>query len=290
MRRGLALFRAGHPGDFVERYGGFVVATALALVVHAWLFVTEYQRVVPLAAEPDPIKIVLESRPEPPPADAGFTEAVATSMNPVEDAAAAQAVLARAMELLERPPAPTVESWRPATPEENQRLERLREEVLDARDAMENRQTDLKGQINRLAVESAGREFLLNSDGGRAGIIRTIDVGDFPESVLVPVLGRYGITIEYRYVEPDPAARTFLNAAVTSEGTFTSTQQAGYAEVFVCSPKAVSMMATMETQAIMARGLDPGRTRVRSVTFGIVMDADGRHAMGVTNLETEQVR
>lgn len=287
--------RAPRPGDLVERCGGLLVSSAIGALAFVLLQITvlSIPRVaetlgelrVRLAPEPEPETVPVEPLSQP-----MIEELAATSVNPADiddvrsDAAeGAEAMLAMAKK--------GIEGWMPRTDDERRRLEAVVSGVRDLGDIVEVEETDAKAEVNRRAVESAGREFLLNSDGGRSGVVRTIDVSSFPEDLVVRVLARYGISIEFREVEVDGETRSFLNSATTEKGTFTSVRQGGFYQVFVMSPKALSMMSAMELRAMQERGHDPLRTRVRKVVFGIVKDDEfGDYGLGVTELEVERVR
>ncbi len=291
----LISYRPPHPADFVEKYGGYLVAAAIGAVAVVCLHVTILS--LPALREAGhELRIRLEpfSTPseEEQPEDEGFEEVAATTVNPAETdefRSDAQEGGGDPDEAAEKPV--NIESWLPATEEDQRRLDNILAQVRDSVHQVEERATDVKAEINRLSVESIGREFTLNSDGGRRGIIRTIDVEAFPEDLVLRVLGRYGIDIEYRHVTPEQGQRSFLNAATTAEGTFTNAQQEGYYEVFVLSAKAVAMMATLELQALQNQGHDPVKTRIREVTFGIVRDNEfGDYALDVIDLKVEHLR
>lgn len=297
----LLRLRAGHPDDMVERFGGYLVAFAIGLVTFTWMATTVIR--LPAAAIPTPaIKIVLRPEPQTPdvppvPTDQQadeltFEEIAATAINANEEAPLRDSMdgaeLAALLPEDIRPP--SLSQWTPNSPDAQRRVEALRQSVADYRDRLEIHETGVQAEINRLAIESAGRRFLLNTDGGRTGIIRTLDMADFPLHIVRPILERYGITIEYKHVNPEETRRGFLNAATTAEGTFTTVAREGYYEVFVLSAKAVSMMAAKEVTALQARGYEPGRARIRKVQFGIIKNKDDEFDLDVVEMEVERVR
>ncbi|MBI5154469.1 hypothetical protein HZA57_04455 [Candidatus Poribacteria bacterium] len=284
------LFRPGHPSDLAERFGGFLVAFAVSAVSFAWLstsLITTFR--VPEALPS--IRIVLGPSEEPVPAALqelpAFADIVATYVQPEEPQGPPPE---DAAEEDTKPGQVTVANWRPTTEKDAESVRAVLDEMALARQRLGVAETELKGRVNRLAVESAGREFLFNSDGGKSGIIRTLDFEGMPDEVVNEVCARYGIEVEYKFVRPDAGSRRFLNAALTSEGAFTSAQEEGYYHVFSLTPKAVSMMAAIEVTALMARGFEPGTTRIRKITFGIVKDNEGVYVLGVTDLEAEDLR
>ncbi|MCB2155552.1 hypothetical protein KQI84_11755 [bacterium] len=288
-----SLFRPSHPDDWVERHAGLVIA--LAVGIGAWVLLATTPLTISIPEPEIPMKIVLkpavpEPEPEIAPEELQPAEVAATTVTPVEEAPLEVAMLMEDTPLEEVDDSPrSLVDWAPRTEAERQAFQSMVSKVADARDRLEKRQTDLEGQVDRIAIEAAGREFLLNSDGGREGIIRTLDTSGFPDDIVIPLFARYGITVEYRNVRPQ-GNRKFLNSATTSEGTFTNVEREGYYEVFVMSTKAVSMMASMETTALMERGYDPIHSRIRKVVFGIIKDEMDEYSLGVTDIEIERIR
>jgi len=291
------IFQPWRPEDLVERWGGFIVAlavTASATLISAfWALEAPrlVERILPLTitlAPPAPTAVAEPETLQAP--DPAFEETAATTVNPSEaEAFRADASPGSIAEgVLDQLAA--FRDWRPTTAGDFKALEDLRANMLDHRDRLERDVRDLDAEIMRRSVESHGKEFLLNSDGGRAGIVRTLDLEGFPESTALQVLRRYGIGVEFRHVKPNPADRRFLTAARTDKGTFANLDAEGYYEVFVLSGKAVALMASLETTALMERGFEPRNTRIKRITFGIVKDRSGELALGVTDLQVEQLR
>lgn len=290
------------PTTWAERHGGALVALAVGIASYAWLVVTVYQPVRPIANDPV-TRIVFRPVPPPPeivepapqevvePIVPELSEVAATSANPSESAPLAEALRAPETVLAAvRSRSSTLAAWRPETEGDRQLVEALREQVTRYGERLDASQTDLKADINRLAIESAGREFLLNTDGGKAGVIRTFDFKGYPPEAIKPVLTRYGIRVEYKHVNPDKNARQFLNSATFEDGTFTNVQREGYYEVLVFSPKAVALMATKEMTALYARGYEPRDARVRKIVFGIVQGREDEFDLDVIDMEIERLR
>lgn len=296
----ILLPRRPRPSDFVERHGGGVVAVACGVLAFVLLNLTiialpkveEKLQELRVRLEPAP-----QAAPEPePPAAAtqpvAMDELAATSVNPGEtDEVRLDAREGVEETVLAMASTTTIEGWVPQTDADRERLASVVSRVRNLGDTVEFQETNAAAEVNRRMVESAGRKFLLNSDGGRAGIIRTIDVSSFPEDLVKRVLARYGISIEFRNVELDGETRSFLNSATTEAGTFTSVQREGYYEVFVMSAKALSMLSSMQLRALQDRGHDPMRTRVTKIVYGIVKDEEfGDYGLGVTEMEVEVIR
>lgn len=292
MRSAMRLFREGHPDDFAERHAGLLVAGALTAAAWALLLTSFVRQPTPVEAS-SPMTIRLQPREEPVLAEQilveelSFEAAARTSANP--DDAADFDPLAQvgggepAREVF------SIEDWEPTTAVEVAALQRIRSRLLDESDALDAAQTALKSEIIRRSVQSAGREFLLNSDGAEKGVIRLLDVSGFPDDIVRRVCARYGITMTFGYATPSDGG-SYLSGARTSSGDYGAAPEPGYYNIFQLSDKAVSMMASLEIQALMAEGCAPGRCRVRQITFGIVMDESGEFRLGVTDLQVERLR
>lgn len=283
----MQLFRDGHPEDFTERHAGMIVSMALAVALGAVLATVV---VAPPRVAARPPQMTIRLQPPAQPLVAPLDEqqllelAAAASRNPSDtadfnpDAAegGAQAVS-------------TIESWRPSTPADFAALRRLQEGILNEADALEARQSALAIGVMERSVESVGREFLLNSDGGREGVLRFIDVSGFPDDVVRQVCRRYGISVKFDYVTPS-AGGSWISGARTSSGEFGAAREPGFYHVFQLSDKSVAMMTAIEVQALTKADCRPGKCRVRQITFGIVMDDEGHYALGVTDLQVEELR
>lgn len=184
----------------------------------------------------------------------------------------------------------TLESWTP-TPEEAAALSDINLALQSASRDNDARRMEVSKGIQAREMNLAGREFILNSDGGLKGVIRTLDVSGFEEAEVQRVLAqRYGITIETKRVKPQ-AGRNFLNAAKTADGLFTTAAEEGVYDVFLLSGKARSIMASMEITEMQNQGYDPSVTRIREIEFGMIRDEKTNELrLAVTNLKLERIR
>ncbi len=275
-----------------ERSAGACASALAWLAVLAALALGRAQPFVPaVPIDFPPIEIVVEiPEPEPEPVAVApgetWEEAVAThaATGALDGTDTALTVSA--------PPGPgnTIESWRPSAQQAGA-LAELRLKLADEAAALAAQKQELARGITDRELNLAGREFILNSDGGTQGVIRTLDVSGHDEDEVMRVLRtRYGITVETRHVTPQ-AGRNFLNAARTAEGTFTTAAEAGVYDVFILSAKARSMMASMEVKAMQGEGYDPTATRVREIEFGMVRDErTGELSLAVVKLRAERIR
>lgn len=289
----LRLFRPGHPDDWVERYGGFVVALAGALAGFAILYTTTFepitaparQKALEIVLNRTPPPVVEEQEPRPPSFDVAATSVAPSTQELVREAVRGSEHAATESEVRADPQ--TIATWMPSSDSDRAQIAAIQSQITDYGDRLKRTTTDMRAELNRLRVESAGREFIINSDGGREGAIRLLDVEGFDMAHIMPLLERYGISVEYRHVRPGQAPM-YLNAANMQGGTFTSVSREGFYEVFVLSAKSVSMLASKELTAIQNRGYDPARTRVLRITFGVVKNSSDQLDLDVTELDVEQ--
>ncbi|MCC6547406.1 hypothetical protein IT570_09585 [Candidatus Sumerlaeota bacterium] len=181
-----------------------------------------------------------------------------------------------------------LEDWSP-TNDEAAQLDQIRSEVAQNKKELSQRATKVRESNIRMEVDSAMKDFKLNSDGGVEGAIRLLNVDGLAPAKIQPVLDKYGISFERRHTKPT-SGRGFLNSAATSRGTFRDVSTEGYYDVMVLSGRAVHFMATLETEALMNRNYDPATTRIRKITFGIINNGQGELDLGVIDLQVEQIR
>jgi hypothetical protein len=186
------------------------------------------------------------------------------------------------------PAVPNFTEWLPNTLDAAE-LASITREVDQVARALAERQLQVRESIVRQQVISAARDFELSTDGATSGAIRLLDLEGYPFDRILPILQRYGFKYERRHVKPS-AGRSYLNAAVTSEGVFTNTPAEGVYDVLSHSPKSIAIMASREVDALMRAGYEPARSRVRKIVFGIVKREDGSLDFDVTHLEAEQIR
>lgn len=296
-----------------DRYGGVMIAGPLslcALIISMIMPVTQWRREEPPPKE-EAIYLTLEMEelapePEPPPPieetfpminPQFLQEVVATHVDSQEDGEEMLTPTDGDLERMEEEPEPemaqvdpaaSLEDWIPSTNDAAE-LQIIRSEVAQQSRALERRRHDLQASIQNEQIKSAAREFELTTDGGSEGQIRLLNVEHYPHEKVVPILSRYGITYERRHITPS-AGRSFLNAAVTNQGTFTNAPAEGYYEVFVLSSYATSQLAMMEIEALGERGFNPKTSRIRKVVFGIIINRQGEADLGVTDIEIERVR
>lgn len=148
--------------------------------------------------------------------------------------------------------------------------ERLRAELERERQLAEAIAERAMGQ----AARSPDRAPAPAAGGGSVplGTVRELSLDGYPEHVVQEIMDRY----ELRVVEKAVAGgsnQNFLSSASTAEGGRFIADRGGAPgvyQVFMLSRKAVATMSRLEEEEIRRRGLDPMRTRVTRVKFGIV--------------------
>jgi hypothetical protein len=128
-----------------------------------------------------------------------------------------------------------------------------------------------------------------------AGVDRSIDLSDIDLNKAQTVLGRYGIKIMVFQADRDmPEARFnnrgYLNSAVTRTGVFTQSDyiRRGNYQMFTFGAIAEKRMAQLEEEALAQKKLDPARTRVTRVVFGVVPTMGGLD-LGIRSIEFERL-
>jgi hypothetical protein len=171
----------------------------------------------------------------------------------------------------------------------DQQIERELRELNKRRSEQEVALGHLRMRVRRFETQVQGQKWILDSDGGRTGAIRTLNVEHFPEEVVAEVFSRYHIRIRKNATPSTPGEPSFLNAAVTNEGTYQNVPARGPQDVFILSPTAVHFLSVLETRALQEKGFTPATTRVREIHFGIIKNAKDEWDLGVIKCVTERI-
>lgn len=248
-----------------------VISGALHLAVAAVLS----QVAAPFMAEPDQteLQLHLSSPPETPKPPMLIMAALPESAPPPE--------------VTPTPPVPTPPTIDDATMRElAEERTRLRDELRRARspeslpplpDAPEPAPPD------KPAPESPPRR-------GDLSTIRELNLEGYPDQAVAEVMARYRMQVKMKLVQGG-SNQSFLSSASSNRGdTFLADRNSppGLYQVFELSRDAVTKMSSLEEQAIRSRGMDPERTHVKRIRFGIIQSGGG-YDLGVVELEAEPV-
>lgn len=124
---------------------------------------------------------------------------------------------------------------------------------------------------------------------GSKGAERQLEMEGFSPEITNQIMNRYDMRIETKRMKG--STQNFLSSASGSSGTYFTGSEVpdGIYEVWQLSRKAVSKMAHLEEEAIKAKGMNPEKTRVKKIVYGIVRTSDGGHDLGVTYFDAEPI-
>lgn len=146
---------------------------------------------------------------------------------------------------------------------------------------MENSMSEMRSQNNK------GTRTGYDSFGSDEGTVREFDIGNVPEKVSDSVLQKYRIRITKKFISGENDV-SFLNRVQIQGKTFFSGKASGYYEVFEIPMEAVKKMTFLENMEFYKRKLDPSKTRVKKIVFGIVQN-NGEYDLGITTFEYEVI-
>lgn len=285
---------------FVEKRSPMLISVLL----HAVLLFALWSQVCVLPREPErmtPILMRVVRAPESPaelaPAAAAAVPAVQrTSPNPSEQPSPEIAAVADG-EDEEEQPIPTKPTPVPPTASDQKvATVRLDEAILERLDAEQKqdeaelrlRKSKLLAQIAQIAAEAPGVERPYASAGVDRGVVREIDIARYPKSVQQRFMRRYNIKIEHKYVHRG-SSTSYINTVITDRGNYLNRGGTGYFEVMTLSKQLLAHMAVLEEQELRKRDLDPLRSHVREIVFGLRETPRGQVDLVVTRFRAEAV-
>ncbi len=156
--------------------------------------------------------------------------------------------------------------------------ERIRQ-FLDERERALKEYNDVVGQrgsdrvAQRLSLARAeleGKRWLETTEGGQEGAIRSFSSEGVSPKIAEEVYARYGIESFSQYVDVAKGdGHNYLNSARVGGKQFTRREGRGVFRVLSIPQSAYGHLARLERDALVARGLDPSKTRILEVEFGI---------------------
>jgi len=168
-------------------------------------------------------------------------------------------------------------------------LEQLRAELEQREAEQRKRKSQLMQEVAAITAQAPGAKRPYVSDGAEQGTIREINIARYPKSMQERFFKRFHIKIQIKYLSGGSHSG-FVNAVITDRGTYESHGGSGYYEVMTISPQLNRRMAQLELQELQRRHLDPLRTRVIEIVFGLREDEDGRVDLCVTRFKAEPIK
>lgn len=121
------------------------------------------------------------------------------------------------------------------------------------------------------------------------GTIRELDLSGQPQAVVDQVMAKYRLRITQKVVSGE-SNQNFLSSAATGKGDryFSGgSNRPGLYQVFELSRESVAKMSRLEEEEIRRREMDPEKTRVKHVVFGITEPQPAQYDLGILQFEAE---
>lgn len=127
---------------------------------------------------------------------------------------------------------------------------------------------------------------------GPEGAVRELDLKGFPQAVVDDIMNRYKLKVVTRHIKGGQRGQSFLSSASRgANDTYFGggAVPEGVYEIFQLSRDSVALMSRLEEEALKKRGLEPLKSRVINIVFGIVKSGNDSYVLGVKSLEAEAV-
>lgn len=153
---------------------------------------------------------------------------------------------------------------------------------------------ELARRMRLAEVQQVTQKTLHSQPVLQQGVHRYFDLSDIDlNTAQEDVLDRYGIRllfVDINRVGQGVGGGGFINSAVTQSGRFVQPAgvSGGIHQGMIFGQIAEREMARLEEEALIARGYDPARTRLRRVAFGVIRTPAG-YDLGVKSIEVEPV-
>jgi len=285
----------------LERRGSKILSICGSILLHGLLLVLLWimrqETALPAAAQDTPIlmQIVMPPEPPPPPAAAEaaplLPQVQRTSPNPseepnpeapaVEPEAESEAEQPAVAELPDVPETPRKEEVAGASLDE-ETLEKWRRD-LEQREAERQKTRTKLETVSTVVVEAPGVKRPYVTAGADHGTVRELDIERYPTHMQERFFRQFNIRIRRGVEPPAPGRSSWVNAAKTHTGTYKNVgPPTGLCDVMTLSREVQYRMAELELAEIAQRKMDPERTRVEEIVFGLREDPDGRIDLCVT--------
>ncbi len=130
------------------------------------------------------------------------------------------------------------------------------------------------------------------STRGPEGAVRELDLDGYPEAVVEDIMQRYKLKVVTRHIDGGGRGQNFLSSASRGENERYfggGPVPSGVYEIFQLSRDSVAVMSRLEEDALKKRGMEPLKSRVVKIVFGIVKEGKEKYVLGVKSLEAEVV-
>jgi hypothetical protein len=275
---------------WIEQRGGLLLSIFFHLVLFSFL-ITRYPEFMIPKDMKNPLTLLLNLSYEPAENEApSFNPAVSTFQ---DENAAEEAPPEPANEVTEEPVEKVAFPKERPLPEYKTGIEEMEKDLensmSDLRKAIERRSLNVNAEkaMERSSLNNKGTRAGYDSSGADEGTVREFDIGNVPEKISDRVLQKYRIRITKKFISGENNV-SFLNRVQVQGKTFFSGNASGYYEVFEIPMEAVKKMTFLENMELYERKLDPSKTRVKRIVFGIVQN-NGDYDLGITSFEYEVI-
>lgn len=125
-------------------------------------------------------------------------------------------------------------------------------------------------KLSLARAELEGKRWLETTEGGQEGAIRSFSSEGVTPKIAEEVYSRYGITSFSQYVDVERTeGQNYLNSARVGGKQYVRREGRGIFRVLSIPQSAYAHLARLERDALIERGLDPAKTRILEVEFGI---------------------
>jgi len=171
-------------------------------------------------------------------------------------------------------------------------LEQFRANLQKTEAEQEARKSNVMSKLTTITEAEGGGPGVKRpyaSAGSDRGTVREIDLTRYPKSVQERFMTRYRIKIQTRFVQGG-SRQSYVNAVTTDDGTYLNSGGSGYYQVMTLSKEVLARMAQLEEQELIKRNLNPERSLVREVVFGLREDGNRQVDIYVARFRAEPIR
>jgi len=182
----------------------------------------------------------------------------------------------------------------PTTPLDEKTVEQWRADQQKREAEQEAQKSRIMTQVASItnaagANQGSGVQAPFASAGSERGTVRSIDIAIAPKSIQERFMTKYRISVQNKRVSGG-SHQSYINAVTTNRGTYVNSGAPGYYEVMTLSKEVLARMAELEEAELLKRNLDPKRSRVLEVVFGLREAPSGDVDLAVTRFRAEPIQ